>query len=421
MMDAKSHIAILFFIAAVSSPATPPRFVLPAPTGRFTVGTTSWHVVDANRSESFETGSRRREVEVVAWYPAAATTNIHTAKRAPYLRETLVEAQTFASLVRSPGVYDDLGSVETHSFVDAGPTPAAQKLPVLVFSHGYTGLVSAYTALVEDLASHGFVVLSIAHPYEAVAASRADGAIVTLLDSSGAMRRDVQDVIAEWSVEDSTMATVTRAADEGEQLRLLREYFSGLSRTHAVIDRWVKDTKLVLDHLPTEPVSSIAARLAGRLDVERIGVLGHSMGGVVAGQFCLDDSRCKAGLNLDGIPQSGTMIDRRMSRPFLMVYSSRRGRQGASDVIYRRAAATYYRVDVDSTRHLDFSDMNFWGGPLNARGAHGPMSPVRAAEVTRRIVREYFEQELVGKPSRLLDGTTKLPDVHVRRLRPPPS
>jgi hypothetical protein len=115
------------------------------------------------------------------------------------------------------------------------------------------------------------------------------------------------------------------------------------------------------------------------------------------------------------------MIDRRMSRPFLMVYSSRPGRLGASDVIYRRAAGTYYRVDVDSTRHLDFSDMNFWGGPLNAPGVHGPMAPVRAAEVTRRIVREYFEQELTGKPSRLLDGTMKLPDIRVGRLRPPPS
>jgi predicted dienelactone hydrolase len=62
------------------------------------------------------------------------------------------------------------------------------------------------------------------------------------------------------------------------------------------------------------------------------------MGGVTAGQFCLEDRRCRAGLNLDGIPQYGTMIDKPLQRPFLMVHSGRPGRRGASDAIYERAA-----------------------------------------------------------------------------------
>ena len=73
-----------------------------------------------------------------------------------------------------------------------------------------------------------------------------------------------------------------------------------------------------------------------RIDFTRLGAFGHSMGGVMAGQFCVEDRRCRAGLNLDGIPQYGTMIDATMSRPFMMVYSARPGRAGASDAIYRR-------------------------------------------------------------------------------------
>ena len=72
---------------------------------------------------------------------------------------------------------------------------------------------------------------------------------------------------------------------------------------------------------------------------------------------------------------TATMIDRSLGRPFLMVYSARMGRTGASDAIYRRAATPYYRVDVRDTLHLDFSDMNFWGGPLRDRGALGKMAP----------------------------------------------
>src|SRR6185369_11971610 len=156
-----------------------------------------------------------------------------------------------------------------------------------------------------------------------------------------------------------TMAAVTRAADEDEQRRLLRGYLAGLRNTDVALRRWVDDTKLVLDRLPALPRETAAGRLAASLDLTRLGAFGHSMGGVTSAQFCVDDRRCRAGLNLDGIPQYGTMIDSSMPRPFLMVYSERPGRAGASDPIYRRAAHPYYRVDVHGTRHLDFSDMVF--------------------------------------------------------------
>jgi predicted dienelactone hydrolase len=314
-------------------------------------------------------------------------------------------------------VYDTLAEVETHAIVDAAPLGGATPLPVLIFSHGYTGPASAYSALLEDLASHGYVVLSIVHSYEAVAATLSNGSAANMLDSAGSMRREILDVLGEWKDEDSTMARVTRATDEAEKLRLLRGYISSVPKTTAVIDRWVKDTKLVLDRLSSLPPAAIGGQLARRIDMSRIGVFGHSMGGVVAGQFCVEDKRCRAGLNLDGIPQSGSMIDTRMRQPFLMVYSARPGRLGASDAIYRRATSRYYRVDVDSTRHIDFSDMIFWGGPLRKAGASGSIPPTRAAELTRRIVREYFDQELRAKPSPLLSGKIDLPDVHVRNVK----
>ena len=180
-----------------------------------------------------------------------------------------------------------------------------------------------------------------------------------------------------------------------------------------MIDRWVKDTKLVLDRLPSLSATTTGGRLARRAQTRRVGVLGHSMGGVVAGQFCVEDTRCGAGLNLDGIPQSGTMIDAKPTHPFMMVYSQRQGRLGASNAIYRHGASPYYRVDVDNARHADFSDKNFWGGPLRKFGITGAIAPERASELTRLIVREYFDQELRRKASRLLNGTLRLPDARV--------
>jgi len=375
---------------------------LPAPTGTYKVGTTVWHVTDKARPETFSGAGVPRQVEVLAWYPVASGDG----KPAPYLREGLAEIP--------PGLRAGLTALEkvrTHAVLDAPPAADAKKLPVLVFSHGFGGFPSSYTALLEDLASHGYAVLSIVHPYEATAATLADGQVISMFDADGKPRQAFRDVIAEWGTEDATMAAVTRETKEEDQLRLLRAYLAGLHASVATVDRWVADTKLVLDQLPALPKTTAAGRLAAQLDLGRLGAFGHSMGGVVSGAFCLDDQRCKAGLNLDGIPQYGAMIDRRMSQPFLMVYSARPGRTGASDAIYRRAASRYYRCDVRDTLHLDFSDVILWGGPLSK--ALGTIAPARAIEITRAIVRQYFDQELLSRPSPLLSKKETFPEVTV--------
>lgn len=402
---------------AQAPPAAPAALQLPAPTGPFKIGTTRWHVTDAARPETFAAPGVHRQVEVLAWYPAAAAAATASAQgeTAPYLREGLAEVPP-----RWRAPLESLANVRTHAILDAPPAGGPEKLPVLVFSHGLGAGPSAYTALLEDLASHGYAVLSIVHPYEAVAATLADGKVISLFDDTGKPSPAFLRVINEWEHEDETMAAVTREATEEGQLRRLRGYLAGLQATNATLERWVADTKLVLDRLSGLPKTGVAGRLAARLDLGRLGALGHSMGGVTSGQFCLEDRRCRAGLNLDGIPQYGAMIDQRLSVPFLMVYAARPGRTGASDAIYRRAATRYDRVDVRNTLHLDFSDMILWGGPLR-EGVLGTIAPERAVEITRAVVRQYFDQELRGKPSPLLAGKETFPEVAVRSFTRAPS
>ena len=392
--------------AALGAQAQPP-FELPAPTGKFSIGTTRWVVADTSRPETFAPG-RTRQVEVLAWYPAVAS----VAPTAPYIRDGMEEVLSFARLAKLGDAFDGLAAVKTHAVLDAMPAASPARVPVIVFSHGFTGLPSAHTSLFEDLASHGWAVLSVVHPYEATASMLADGTVVTFLNDKGTMHQGIMDVLNEWGPEGGTMEKVTAVADDAEKQKLLRGYLATLKNTDAVVKRWVLDTRLVLDRLPKD---GAAGRLAAKLDLSRLGVAGHSMGGVTAAQFCVEDRRCKAGLNLDGIPQYGTMIDTPMAAPFLMVYSGRAGRAGASDIIYRGSASKYYRVDVKDTLHIDFTDMNFWGGPLRQRGAFGAIAPARAAEVTRTIVREFFGQEILGQKSGLLSGEQQWDGVTVKK------
>ena len=384
--------------------AQTPLFELPPPTGKSPIGTTRWVVQDASRDETFAPG-RKREVEVIAWYPSAGAAGV----AAPYLYNGMEEALSFARLAKLGDAYNGLQFVKTHAVLDAAPAAAPARFPVIVFSHGYTGLPSSHTALMEDLASHGWAVLHVVHPYESTAAKLGDGSVVLFTDEKNAMRPQIVAVMDEWGPEGGTMEKVVSAPDDVEKETLLRGYLATLKNTSTVVTRWVADVRVVLDRLPR---SGPGSALAARLDLSRLGAAGQSMGGVMAGQFCVEDRRCKAALNLDGIPQYGAMIDSPFPAPFLMVYSGRPGRAGASDIIYRRAASKYYRVDVKDTLHLDFSDMNYWGGPI-ARRAFGGIGAARAAEVTRRIVREFFGQEILKQPSPLLSGKEPIENVTV--------
>jgi predicted dienelactone hydrolase len=387
-----------------------PAFVLPAPSGTAPVGTTRWVVTDRSRRDVFDR-DRPREIEVLAWYPAAPQKS--PPAPAPYLRAGLDSVRSFASRLGRADLLDGLAQVRTHATPDAAPASTAARLPLLIFNHGYTGPAEASTSLLEDLASHGYVVLSVVHAYEASAARLADGRVVTMLDDAGKLRAPIQQVLDEWQTEDARMSDVTKAGNREEQLRILRAYLGGLHRTGEALKRWVDDVRAVVDNLPN--VSVDAARLVTqRLDATRFGVFGHSMGGVTSGEYCLDEKRCAAALNLDGIPQYGSMIDRGLQRPFLMVYSARPGRLGASDAIYRQSASSYYRADVEGTLHVDFSDMTFWP-VLRERHITGPLDPVRASDATRAIVREFFDQELLGRPSALLSGRRTLAGVHITR------
>jgi len=390
--------------------APAPTFELPAPTGKLPIGTTQWVVTDASRDDTFAPG-KKRDIEVIAWYPASGAPG---ASRAPYLRDGMEEVLSFARLAKLGDAFNGLANVKTHAGLDAPPARTPARFPVILFQHGYTGLPSSHTALIEDLASHGWAVLHVIHPYEATGARLADGTVVTFTDEKNAMRAGITDVFSEWSPERGTMEKIVATTDAAEKEQLMRGYLATLKNTNQVAERWTVDAKYALDHLPKD---GAPGRLAAKLDLSRLGVAGHSMGGVAGAQFCVEDRRCKAALNLDGIPQYGTMIDTPMPAPMLMVYSGRAGQAGASDLIYRRSASNYYRVDVQDTLHLDFTDMNFWGGPLRQRGAYGKIEPGRVAEITRMIVREFFAQEILKQPSPFLSGKQTMNDVTVTELR----
>ena len=66
----------------------------------------------------------------------------------------------------------------------------------------------------------------------------------------------------------------------------------------AVADYKTADITFVVDQL--DKINEESSVLAGRLDLTRLGVFGHSLGGNAALEFCRRDDLCKVAVNLDG-------------------------------------------------------------------------------------------------------------------------
>ncbi len=350
-----------------------------------------------------------RGISVHAWYPAASGTGT----RAPYLRD----APALDDLRRvNPGLAARLlvEGVTTHATLDAPVATIDGGLPVLVFSHGYLGLPGDYTALMEDLASHGYAVFSVTHPLETVATSIGGGRVALGYGAEGP--NDVTGaVMDEWRDEDSVSAAVTGAANAAAAERALRGFLGRIPNSTEALERWVEDTRVAVDRIAEVARAGSGSPFATRLDLARLGAFGHSMGGITSAAFCARDARCKAALNLDGSPQYGDLIDRPGSRPFLMVYAARPDRVGVSDLVYGKSAGAW-RAVITGALHLNFGDFQYRQGRQHFARALGPIAADRSTAIVHRLVREWFDEQLSGRASELLSGKSPFADLVVSRL-----
>jgi pimeloyl-ACP methyl ester carboxylesterase len=83
-----------------------------------------------------------------------------------------------------------------------------------------------------------------------------------------------------------------------------------------VMRTWTADSRFVLDRMARLNANDPSGRLTGAMNLEAVGVMGHSIGGATAAQFCHDDARCRAGIDIDG-RLYGSVVPEAIGPPFL--------------------------------------------------------------------------------------------------------
>ena len=174
---------------------------------------------------------------------------------------------------------------------------------------------------------------------------------------------------------------------------------------------WGDDIGFVLDQLDT--INQNDGALAGALDLQRVGVMGFSKGGAAAGQFCVTDLRCSAGINLTGF-MYGDIVDIDLQVPFLFMNEEEPWCPDCypNDLFYDRANSDAYQMKIRGARHASFRDLTLYGRLFHLLSDEPDIDPQRMILIQNAYSLAFFDKHLKGMPSTLLDGpSADFPEV----------
>lgn len=300
-----------------------------------------------------------------------------------------------------------LGRIETQSLVDAPVAPGSH--PVLVFSHGlFAGYAGQNTALMQALASHGYVIFAIEHAHWGLYSRFSDVSVATVAQPRAAYRKAMAARVPGAHEIERRFAQDVPAAE----MRAMLKRFVALTPLQTAFYRegealWVADQRFVLDTVAR--LDSGDPRFRGRLDSERIGVLGMSFGGAVAMRTCSVDERCRAGLNMDGFHEIAIEMDP-IDVPFMYMDSSEHslGMEAHASLIPMLHDGRAYLARVEDAEHFNYSDLMLFSPLFRWVGQLGPIDDDRMFGLTSACVLAFFDAHLRGKPSSLLQGAVDL-------------
>jgi predicted dienelactone hydrolase len=369
---------------------------LARPTGPFRTGTTLIHLRDQTRIDPLDPRQRQREVMAQLWYPAAAAPDQPFAPYAP--------PGEAAGLQATYPVPAGAFTATTHSRLRAPVLPGRHK--VVFFHHGLCASRTDTTAVNEELASRGFVVVALANTHESPAVEFPGGRVETTTDPNFCLAG----------------GDPFSPANQAILRRLL--------------DVRVADTRFVLDQLerinrganPDASGNPLPRGLTHSLDTARVGMFGHSFGGGTTAAVMRADRRFVAGVNLDGFiigPVAQTGLD----RPFLVLGSSYHepGQDPSWGQFLPRLTGWHRWFRVNDAGHYRFIDLGGsvrkWGleevikptDPETWRLVFGDIGDRVSQEIVIRLTSAFFGRFLHGRPSPLLHSPERFyPQVEDR-------
>jgi len=333
---------------AVSVGQSSRQVTLPSPTGPYRVGRTLVYWTDETRVDPFAPNrSTHRELPVLIWYPANPRPHAKPTSYLPPGWSSLLHSGPLATILRTPPA-----NIHPHAVENAPIQPGGRRFPLLVFEPALGLAPTDYTVLIEDLASHGFVVAGIDPTY-------------------------TNDVVLPGN---RVVSSVPDARDTASYSQ--------------VVGVWAADSRFVAQRLARLD-SSAGSRFYRRLEIHHIGFVGDAAGGAAAALACRGDRACGGAADIDG-DLTGNVLSRGLGRPFLFLadasafsnepYLKGMIRRVVRDVPRSRAFA----FTLEDARPASFSDRKLYFSAIGALLGGGTADPIRPLRITETYLQAFF-------------------------------
>ncbi|WP_461206028.1 alpha/beta hydrolase family protein [Clostridium sp. DL1XJH146] len=363
-------IMILFIIISGISAYAFPVYKMPTPKGEYEIGTQCFDMVDENREAIYSDNLEdNRKIKIQIWYPAE---KIEGYDRVPWLYDGKIVAKALSSDMNLPSfILDHTALVMSNSFEKAPISEALEKYPVVIISHGWTGFRNLHTDVAEELASNGYVVIGINHTY---------GAEITVFD-------------------DGEVEYLNREAlPDREETPDFLEYANTLVTTYA------GDVSLVLDRLEKFNKGEFAdtefdSDFIGKLDLSKIGLLGHSTGGGGDVSVAIEDERIKALVGMDAWvePIKKDEIEKGLNMPSLFMRSGSWEVGENNENLYsllENSEGPTELYQINDTTHLDFT-MVYMYSPLTKYIKYtGELDGRISSSIQKGFIENFFNKNL---------------------------
>lgn len=353
---------ILLVFSSVVAVFSFPVYSIPKPSGENLIGTMTFDVEDSSREELYSDANSRRFTFQV-WYPAET---IDGFEQAPWLEGGRPLARSLAEDNWLPYfALDHVVYTMSNSYYNAPLKNADSPYPVIVISHGWRGFSTLHTDIAEELASLGYIVISIDHTYGSVATSFKNGDIEYLnLD-----------------------ALKPRETNE-----------NFLFDANQLVNTYAQDIVKTIDELEVMN-NDVDSFFYNALDFDKLGLIGHSTGGGAGVEAALNDTRIDAVLGLDswvepiGLERLGSGL----TIPSLFLRSGSWETGENNQYLYElinnsNENATLYQVN--GTTHYDFAMVYMYSPLTKYIGFTGDVESDRLVIILKDVIDTFFDQEM---------------------------
>ncbi|KAL6876914.1 Alpha/Beta hydrolase protein [Trichoderma novae-zelandiae] len=315
--------------------------LVPGPTGPYAVAVKEQPLTDTSRADPLDpTGkSKTRRLLVSLYLPIDKSRRSCPAATVPYMTPPV--AASYGQQATQVGLPDTLYESFEMEFCDLGklsPCGLAsnknKKYPLILFDPGFGESRLIYGAMARSLASHGYVVVTVDHPFDAPAVQFPDGSVIQGVD-----------------LDDSDVKVLQK-----------------------VLKVRTDDITFIINQLDNQKIMKpLLADFPGTITTKHLAIWGHSFGGATAASVLHADKRVLGGLDLDGM-LIDPILSTDIAKPFVL--AGRKGHDAEDpswNQFWPRLRGGRMEIGIADTLHGAFKDdlmlLSALDLPADAKGA----------------------------------------------------